>query len=336
MSGGRAGEFTLIERYFAPLATHAGAAGLTDDAATLTPPEGCELVLTKDMLASGVHFFPEDPPQSVARKALGVNLSDLAAKGARPLGYLLGLGLPKDFEEAWVRDFCKGLELSQRQYGWALLGGDTIKSPDGILLSITAIGCTPTGRAVRRNTAPVGARLYVTGTIGDAALGLMLRLAPENAHKWGLTPTEEAFLLERYLHPKPRAQAAQTILEYGAASMDVSDGLLADLAHMCHTSKVDAHVDLEKVPLSAGVHRACSAERELLHQAVTGGDDYEILCAVPENACEVFEKGLKASGLPCSQIGYFSAPANSGSGVPNLYLHGERVLGHSSKGFEHF
>lgn len=331
----RPGEFALIERYFAPLATHAGAVHLEDDAATVTPDAGCELVVTKDMLMSGVHFFPEDPPFSLAQKALGVNLSDLAAKGAEPLGYLLGLGLSPDIEEAWIAEFCRGLKQVQDQFQITLLGGDTISCPQGPLLSITAFGQVPVGRVVRRNEAVPGALLYVTGTIGDAALGLKLRLEEGLADKLGLSDAQRDFLLDRYLHPQPRVAAAEVLREYAVAAMDVSDGLIADLGHMCRTSGVAADVDLDAVPFSDAAQAAIRADAHLALAAVTGGDDYEILCAVDEADASAFTAASCKAGVPVAQIGRLNAADTTPAEV-TLLKQGAAVALDGAGGFRHF
>nr|AFT64053.1 thiamine-monophosphate kinase [alpha proteobacterium D323] len=331
----RPGEFSLIERYFAPLATSAGAVHLQDDAAVFAPDTGCELVVTKDMLMAGVHFFENDPPFEVAQKALGVNLSDLAAKGAEPKGYLLGLGLSKDIGEEWVAEFCRGLKLVQDQFQIDLLGGDTISCPHGPLLSITAFGQVPTGQVVRRNEAVAGALLYVTGTIGDAALGLQLRLNEELADKLELSVEQHDFLLNRYLLPQPRVGAAQALRDYAVAAMDVSDGLVADLGHMCRTSHVQASVKLESVPLSDAASAMIAKDAAFLETAITGGDDYEILAAVmPENA-EAFEVALQEADLRCVQIGVLGAADVSKKEIA-LSLNGETYALHGAAGFRHF
>ena len=331
----RSGEFSLIERYFAPLATHAGAVHLQDDAATVTPDAGCELVVTKDMLMSGVHFFPEDPPFSLAQKALGVNLSDLAAKGAAPLGYLLGLGLSPDIDDAWIAEFCRGLKQVQDQFQITLLGGDTISCPQGSLLSITAFGQVPVGRVVRRNEAVAGALLYVTGTIGDAALGLKLRLDEGLADQLGLSEAQRDFLLDRYLHPQPRVAAIDALREYAVAAMDVSDGLIADLGHMCRTSGVAADVDLNAVPFSDAASVMIAYDTGFLEAAVTGGDDYEILAAVLPEHAEVFEAAVLGAGLRCSQIGALSG-ADGSEELISISLNGAAYELHGATGFRHF
>ena len=170
-------EDRLIARYFKPLAKHPGAFGLADDAAAITPPAGHDLVLKTDGLIAGVHFFPDDPAEGVGRKALRVNLSDLAAKGAAPLGFLLAIALPKDFSEDWLAGFARGLGEDADAYGCPLLGGDTDSTPGPISISVAAFGTVPTGTMVKRSGAKVGDHVFVSGTIGDAALGLRVRKA---------------------------------------------------------------------------------------------------------------------------------------------------------------
>ena len=168
-------EDRLIARFFKPLATHPGALGLSDDAAFLTPPPGCDLVLKTDAIVGGVHFFPEDAAHTVASKALRVNLSDLAAKGARPLGFLLSLAIPKEIGEEWLNGFAEGLRGDAVLFGCPLFGGDTDRTPGPITISIAMIGSVPEGTMVRRTGAKPGDRVFVSGTIGDAALGVMVR-----------------------------------------------------------------------------------------------------------------------------------------------------------------
>ncbi|SDR12875.1 thiamine-phosphate kinase [Pseudovibrio sp. Tun.PSC04-5.I4] len=333
----RLGEFSLIERYFAPLATSIGAAHLQDDAAVFAPDTGCELVVTKDMLMAGVHFFENDPPFAVAQKALGVNLSDLAAKGAIPKGYLLGLGLSDDIGEEWIAEFCRGLKAVQDRFGIDLLGGDTISCPKGPLLSITAFGNVPIGDVVRRNTAVAGAKLYVTGSIGDAALGLKLRLDEGLAAQVGLSDAERDFLLDRYLLPQPRVSAADALRDYAVAAMDISDGLVGDLGHMCRTSKVQARVILEDVPYSSAASAMIAKNREFLETAISGGDDYEILAAIMPENCTAFENALTATGLAVTQIGDLQTlDAGQEQGTVELIWHDEPFILRGAAGFRHF
>jgi thiamine-monophosphate kinase len=296
----RPGEDSLIARFFAPIAGE-GALNLKDDAACLTPAPGYDLVLTADALVERVHFLPEDAPGSIARKALGVNVSDLAAKGATPAGFLLSLALPDDWTEAWLAGFAAGLGEASRDFACPLLGGDTVKARGPLTLSVTAVGQVPTGRMVLRTTAKAGDLLCVTGTIGDAALGLKLRSSPAWAE--ALLPDEKAHLADRYLHPRPRYRLAAALREHASAAMDVSDGLAGDLAKMMRASGVSAMVETDQVPLSAAAAKAVRTSPDLLDLALTGGDDYEILCSVPEKNLDSFRKEADRVGVALSVIG---------------------------------
>ncbi|MDD7908391.1 thiamine-phosphate kinase [Pseudovibrio exalbescens] len=330
----RLGEFELIERYFAPLADGAGAAGLKDDAAVYTPQDGHDIVVSKDMLASGVHFFPEDPPAAIAAKALRVNLSDIASKGARPTAYALGLGLASDVDEHWIAEFCKGLGEDQRTYGITLLGGDTIKTGGRMVLSVTFFGELPRGSTVRRTSASEGDYIYLTGTVGDAALGLQLRLSAERAGQIGLSEDDADFLLNRYLLPQPRVVAADAVRQFASASMDVSDGLAADLEHMCKAADLWAHVELDQLPLSRAAGNWVAAKPSDITTVITGGDDYELLCAVAPNHAEGFERAVSKAGVPVTRIGRFVSPEPTDPRVQ--FLSSEGVLDlHGVSGYRH-
>jgi thiamine-monophosphate kinase len=300
---GRPDEDGLIARYFRPLATAPGADRLLDDAASYRPPPGFEQVLTADAIVAGIHFFPEDPPRAVAQKALRVNLSDLAAKGAKPVGYLLTIALTEDWTEDWLADFCAGLKADQDAFGISLYGGDTVRSPGPFFVSITAFGLTPEGRVPRRTKAAVGQKLYVTGTIGDAALGLKIRLDDGVRTKWGLNSTDTEHLSSRYLLPQPRLDAAALVAEYASAAMDISDGLGGDLSRMCAASDVGAVLDAALVPLSAAAKKAVEADPAALTAVLTGGDDYEILAAIDAAKSAAFEAAASAAGIGFTQIG---------------------------------
>jgi thiamine-monophosphate kinase len=294
----RPGEFALIERYFRPLATDSGSFDLLDDAALYAPKPKEDLVLTVDTIAEGVHFFAEDPPASIARKALRVNLSDLAAKGAAPVGYLLSLALPAGWNEKWVRDFSAALREDQQAFGLALLGGDTTRASSGLTVSITAIGSVPKGKMVRRAGARPGDVVFVSGTIGDGALGLALRLGRIAAPKRIAT-----HLRDRYLHPQPRLSLAPAIRRHANSAMDVSDGLVGDLAHICAASGVGASIDAGSVPLSAAVRALVDTDKALLREVLTGGDDYEILATVSERRAARFAVEATDAGVPVTRIG---------------------------------
>lgn len=327
---GRLGEFELIARVFAPLAGE-GAYGLVDDAALLAPPPGEDLVLTKDALAAGIHFFPDDPWDAVARKGLRVNLSDLAAKGARPLGYLLALGLPSDWTVDAVDAFGRGLAADQVEFGIPLLGGDTIKSPDRLVISVTAIGGVPSGRMIRRSGVVAGDVILVTGTIGDAALGLRLRLDDDLAGRLALSERHRGHLLDRYLLPRPRVGLAGAVSTHASGAMDVSDGLVGDLAKMAAASGVHIQIEADRVPLSPAAETAIMADPALLRVALTGGDDYEILAGVPELQVDAFLADCSAAGVPAVAIGR----ATAGEGVRVNDRHG-RALDLGAGSFSHF
>lgn len=296
----RPGEFELIARYFRPLAHAPGAFSLKDDAALLPRPRGREFVVSADMIVEGVHFLPGDEPASLALKALGVNLSDLAAKGAQPAGYLVTLGLPADWTVEWVAAFAAGLRKAQARHGLSLLGGDTTKAPGGFTISVTALGTVPAGRMVRRAGARPGDALYVTGTIGDAALGLKLLKGEKIA---GLGQSGRAALIDRYHHPRPRLAIAPALRRHARAALDVSDGLLADLGHLCAASGVGARIEAGLVPLSEAASAALAADGGLLEPILTGGDDYEVLAAVAEADATAFERMARKAGVPVTRIG---------------------------------
>jgi thiamine-monophosphate kinase len=306
---GRPSEDDLIARYFAPLAGEGGLE-LRDDAACLSPLARHDLVLTADALVETVHFLPGDAPGSVARKALGVNVSDLAAKGADPAGFLLSLALPDGWTEDWLAGFATGLGEAARDFSCPLLGGDTVRARGALTLSVTAIGQVPAGRMVRRTTARDGDVICVTGTIGDAALGLGLRSSP--AWAGGLLSEEAAFLADRYLHPQPRHRLAAPLRTHARAAMDVSDGLAGDLAKMMRASGVTAVVETDRVPLSPAARAAIRADPGLLDLALTGGDDYEILCTLPEKSLDTLLKEADRVGVALSVIGRVVA----GDGLP--------------------
>ncbi|PTM61569.1 thiamine-phosphate kinase [Phreatobacter oligotrophus] len=328
----RPSEDALIARFFAPLATSAGADGLTDDAAVIPPGEG-DLVVTKDMAIAGVHFFPDDPPGLVAAKALRVNLSDLAAKGAVPAGMLLGLGLAADWSVDWLDAFAKGLAADLDAYGCPLLGGDTVKVPGPLTLSVTAFGRA--NRTVRRRGARPGDLLCVTGTIGDGALGLVARQAerdPATAPGWlaALGEDHRRHLVDRYLKPQPRVALARAVARHASAAMDVSDGLVGDLAKMMAASGTGAMVDAGTVPLSLAAAAAIATDPALRIRALTGGDDYEILLACPPARLSSLQADAGAVAVPLAVIGEVT-----GSGSVTWSLDGQ-PLTFGSERFEHF
>jgi thiamine-monophosphate kinase len=307
----RPGEFDMIARFFAPFAAPGGL-GLLDDAALLTPPPGEDIVLTKDCLVAGVHFFPDDPPDSIARKALRVNLSDLAAKGARPLGFLLGLGLPDGWREDWLAAFAAALAGDARRYHCPLYGGDTVRSPERLTLSITAFGAVAKGRMITRSGGRPGDQLYVSGIIGAAAMGLALRRADPPAWANGLPEATRAAALDAYLHPAPAMAMGANLAHSAHAAMDVSDGLVGDALKLARASGCGLVIDARKVPLLPGVVELARTHPDLLETCLTGGDDYQILAAFPPSA-EAAQAGLAArDGYAIHPVGHL---VPSGAGI---------------------
>jgi thiamine-monophosphate kinase len=298
-------EDRLIARFFGPIATHPGALGLSDDAAFIKPPQGCDLVLKTDAIVGGVHFFPEDAAQAVASKALRVNLSDLAAKGARPLGFLLSLAISKDIGEDWLGGFAEGLRGDAVLFDCPLFGGDTDRTAGPVTVWIAMFGSVPEGTMVRRSGAKPGDRVFVTGTIGDAALGVALRGG--RAETWKLNNAQRQHLMSRYLLPQPRNVLAEAIRRHASAAMDISDGLVGDFAKLCRASGVAADINVAGVPLSDAVRTVIASEAAALELVLTGGDDYEVICTVPEEKAASFRTAAKAAAVPISEVGQIKA-----------------------------
>jgi thiamine-monophosphate kinase len=271
----RLSEFQLIAQMFAPLATAPGAFGLMDDAAIIPACEGADLVVTTDALVEGVHFFANDPPDTVAKKALRVNLSDLAAKGAVPHGYLLALSLPASIDMPWLESFARGLSEDQVEFSLSLLGGDTTATPGPLSIAITAFGHVPAGTIIRRAGAVPGDLVFVSGTIGDGGGGLAVLKGEEAA------PSHREPLISRYRLPMPRLALGQALRGIATASLDISDGLLADLGHIAEASGVRIVVEAERIPRSAALAALWGEGMDAIVRAATSGDDYEIAFTAP-------------------------------------------------------
>jgi thiamine-monophosphate kinase len=307
VEGGHLGEFELIARYFAPLAQDAAALSLRDDAAVLRPPEGQEIVLSCDTVIAGVHFLADDPPESIAHKALAVNLSDLAAKGARPYAYLLALALPAEPAPDWLEAFAGGLRALQEQAGICLVGGDTTRIPGPLTITITVLGLVPQGHAALRLGAKPGDRLYVSGSIGDAHLGLRLLGEPALAQPWGLSEEDAAFLIDRYRRPEARSNLALIVRNFAGAAIDVSDGLVADACKLAEVSHVGATIEAARVPFSPAARKVLEHVPGLLGTLLTAGDDYEIVAAVPGASARQFEAEARAKATRFTEIGRIEA-----------------------------
>jgi len=329
----RPSEDKLIATYFAPL-TGPGAFGLRDDAAIVAQTPGQDIVATKDLLTAGVHFFEADPAGAVARKALRVNLSDLAAKGAEPRGFLLGLALPGDWTAEWLAGFAQGLGEDALAYNCPLLGGDTVKNLGPLAISITALGAVPAGKMVLREGVAAGDLLYVTGTIGDAALGLRYRVDAARDAEWTkwLAQADAAYLAGRYLLPQPRLCLREALRAHAHAAMDISDGLAGDLAKILHLTGMTAEITAADVPLSKAARKVVRHAPSLLETLLTGGDDYELLCAVPPSQSAAFEARAIAAGITVSPIG----TAKPGNAPPVLKDTEGRNLVFAQPSFQHF
>lgn len=323
----RLGEFQIIRRFFAPLSRAApGAFNLTDDAASLALTHGHDLVVTKDAVVAGVHFLADDPADLVARKALRVNISDLAAKGARPVGFLMALALPEAIDDAWLETFAAGLAADVEEFRCPLLGGDTVATPGPLTICITALGEVSSGHMVRRAGALAGDLLCVSGTIGDAALGLDVM---RGAHGH-LDEAQRRFLIGRYRLPQPRLELGRREAARDSACLDISDGLCADVGHICEVSGVGAVIDAENVPLSDAARAVVRHSPDAIARILTGGDDYELAFAVPPANLHAAQALGREIGVGVSVVGRFVA----GAGVRVLDGQG-RPLALSSAGYSH-
>lgn len=322
-------EFGLIARLFAPLAAnHDGALGLTDDCALFDGPDGAQWAVTADAMVAGVHFLPDDPPDLIARKLLRVNLSDLAAKGAVPRFVLMTVCFPREVTVDWLERFAAGLKADCQAFAVALIGGDTVSTPGPLTLSLTALGEVPEGKAILRSNARSGQIVWVSGTIGDGAFGLLAAQGKEE----GLSAALRADLLDRYRLPRPRTRLGPALRGLAAAGMDISDGLVADLGHICDCSGVGAVIGSESLPLSEAARAAIAAGwGQGMATALTGGDDYELLFTSDEQAKdEIAAIGLR-QGLLLTPIGRII----DGSGVQVVGADGVPLaLGRG--GYNHF
>ncbi len=327
MSAGE-GEFAFIKRRLRPLAGE-GALDLADDAAVITPGAGEQIVLAADALVAGRHFPSDEEPGAAARKALRANLSDLAAMGARPLGYLTSIVWPETADDAMRAAFADGLAADQARYACALLGGDTTSGPGPLTIAITAVGAVPSGGAVTRAGAKPGDRIYVTGTIGDAGLGLAVYRGA-----YAPSATARAALLERYRLPEPRLALALALRRHASAAIDVSDGLIADARHLAETSQVALTLDLDRLPLSDAARAWLSDQGDEIQARVSlasFGDDYELIAAAPADRAEGFEAACAAAGAPATCIG------EAREGAPGVSVSaGGGVIDAGAGGFTHF
>ncbi|MDE0335942.1 MAG: thiamine-phosphate kinase [Defluviicoccus sp.] len=322
----RPGEFELIRELFAPLAAdEPGALGLLDDAALIAPRAGFELVTAIDTIVEGVHFLPADPPFDIARKLLRVNLSDLAAMGARPRAYLLGIAMPDAVDLDWLREFANGLASDQAGFGISLAGGDTTATHGPVCLSLTAIGEVAPGRALLRSNAAAGEHVYVSGTIGDAALGLRALLGEE----LGLSEEAREAVTARYRVPEPRLSLGMALP--ASAAVDVSDGLIADIGHICAASRLGARIEASRIPLSGPSRSALNRGAVGIVDLATGGDDYELAFTAPADRSDAIRAAAAKARVPVVRIGTMT----EGSGVSVVDESGVPVR-IDNAGYRHF
>ena len=326
------GEERFIAQYLAPLAAaHPGAYGLTDDCAELVPLPGHALIFKTDPIVEGVHFLSDDAPEDLAWKALAVNVSDLAAKGARPVAYLMALTLPEQPEAAWMARFAAGLEAAQTAFGCVLIGGDTDRSAGPLSIAVTAIGEVRAGQMVPRAGARAGDAVFVSGTLGAAALGLQLRIEAGATAGWRLSAADRAAAQARYLRPQPRIGLRAALKGHARAAMDISDGLLKDLDRMCRLAGVGARIEFDALPLGDGVKAVLAVDRAAAVQLAAAGDDYEVLATVPPESAAAFEAGARRGGVEVARIGHIVAD----SGV-RLVDAGGGEIDPGTTGYDHF
>jgi thiamine-monophosphate kinase len=321
-------EFGLISRLFAPLAAgHAGALTLTDDCALFDGPNGAQWAVTADAMVAGVHFFPDDPPDLIARKLVRVNLSDLAAMGAVPKFILMTCAFPKGTDMAWLDCYAAGLKDDCQEFSVVLIGGDTVSTPGPLTLSLTALGELPAGSALLRSSARSGQQIWVSGTIGDGAFGLLAAKG-----QGGLDPRHHDALLDRYRLPRPRTTLGPALRSLASAAMDVSDGLVADLGHICDCSDLGAEIEAARVPLSDAASAAIAQGwGQGMITALTGGDDYEILFTAAPNLSEQIVQLGQRLNLRLTPIGRIIA----GKGVRVIDTQGQD-LALERAGYNHF
>lgn len=314
-------EFDLIARHFTRPAKNA-VLGVGDDCALVDVSNGMDLAVSTDTMVSGTHFFPDVDPETLGHKALAVNLSDMAAMGAMPYWATLALTVP-DVNHEWLAKFAKGFFDLAEEFGVSLIGGDTTRGP--LTMTVTIMGEVPAGASLRRSGAKAGNDIWVSGNLGDAALAV--------AHRRGLLKLAEGDYMEavmRLYEPIPRVKLGQALRGLATSAIDISDGLLSDLGHICALSKVGATVECERLPVSAigAGHIDTPAG---LAAVVAGGDDYELCFTAPASARDSIEDLTEVLGIPLTRIGEI----RRGKGV-SLLGEDDRPITIDGRGFDHF
>ncbi|ABK42690.1 thiamine-phosphate kinase [Magnetococcus marinus MC-1] len=329
------GEFGVIQHIFAPIQSKQGEGvqlGIGDDAACLVVPRTQDLLATTDTMVEGIHFSSDADPYLLGQKALAVNLSDIAAMGGLPRWYLLSMAVPNRTSQSWLEEFARGVKAASEMFHVALVGGDTVRSNAKIVITVQMLGLIGQHRAVARSGAQVGDRLYLSGTLGDSAFGL--------AHLLGKLPAmladDVSYLSRRHHLPEPRIQLGMALQDAALAHacIDVSDGLLADLQHICEASQVSAVVDVEKLPFSESAQRVIAQYgRSALELALTGGEDYELLFAISPGAADQVEKIVHQVGVSLVEIGEV---VGVGERPGVVVRQGGEVLSIAQSGWTHF
>lgn len=323
----RSSEFDRIARYFAPLAaSYPGAFELKDDAALVSPDAGMDIVVTTDTIVAGIHYIGDETPDRVAAKLLRVNLSDLAAKGARPFAYTLNIAIPSSIDDRWLEAFAMGLSADQKSFGLSLIGGDSVSTSGPSVFTLTAYGLVPSGGMIRRSGAKAGDLVFVSGSIGDGALGLRVR---QGGLK-DLSDSDCTALAERYERPCPRVALGPRLLGLASAAADISDGLAADLNHIASASGMKLTIKADLVPLSPAAQHALASDPGLTKTILSGGDDYEVAFCAPADQANAVDTLAKEISLPLTCIGHVS----EGNGVDILDTQGREIALRSS-GFRH-
>lgn len=332
-----AGEFELIARYLAPLAAaEGGALGLLDDAAVFDPEAGWRQVISTDAMVEGVHFPDAEDAETVATRALGAGVSDLAAMGALPEFYTLALAFPKAWDgaqrESWMIRFTAALDARQAQLGIRLIGGDTVATPGPLWVSLTSIGRVPLGREIRRSGAVADDVIWVSGSIGDGALGLkvlsgVLTTLP---HDMGQA------LIKRFQRPEPRIALGRHLVGLAHAAADISDGLIADLTNICAASRVSATIDIARIPLSIPAQTAVDMDSANWAVVLSGGDDYEIVFTSPSNITKQVIDVARESGTAVTAIGHVDAVDTDASPLVRILGVDGREVSLGGQGYRHF
>ncbi len=320
-----AGEFELIARHFVRSSANAPRVDLAigDDCALVDGGASWQWAITTDMLLEGVHFLADVDAEALGHKALAVNLSDLAACGAQPRCYFLALALPRP-DDAWLASFTRGMFALADRHGCMLAGGDTTRSPAGVAISITAMGEVPRGRALLRSGARAGDDLWVSGTLGDGALGLACRRGEAE-----LPEAEARTVFERLERPQPRIALGRALLGIATSAIDVSDGLAGDLGHIMERSGVAAMVEWQRIPRSSALQRLDTATQ--LRHVFGGGDDYELLFTAPASMRDTVPDAGRAAGIAVTRIG----AVHNGSGLSVTGADG-RAVDMLARAFDHF